>query len=69
MIAAEYGWPRRDIWWDVPFGELLLYVDAIIHRKAAESGKSSDLPLMDDAMVHLYEVIEMVKAEKRAKLR
>ena len=49
----------------MPFGELMLYADAIINRKAAENGTTRDLPMMDDDMVNLWEVIETVKAEKR----
>lgn len=69
LLAAQYGWSRREIWWEVPFGEALLYADAIIHRKAAENGTTRDLPSMTDDLVHLYEVIEAVKAEKRAQRR
>ena len=65
LLAHEYGWSRTEIWWAVPFGELLLYADAIICRKAAENGTTRDLPVMNDDMVNLYEVIETVKAEKR----
>jgi hypothetical protein len=65
ILAAEYHWDRQTIWWELDFAEISLYLQAIIHRKAAESGKGAAEEPVTDELVELYEVIEAVKAEKR----
>lgn len=65
ILASEYHWNRQCIWWEVEFAEILFYLQAIIARKAAENGKEAEATPITDEMVHLYEVIEQVKREKR----
>jgi len=64
ILASEYHWGRDVIWWELDFAEIAHYLQAVIHRKAAEAGKESEAPITDE-LVQLYEVIEQVKREKR----
>lgn len=65
LIASEYGWTRECIWWELDFAEIAWYLQAIICRKRAEGGQDS-APVTDE-MAELYEVIELVKEEKRCR--
>lgn len=65
LIMSEYGWSRSEVWWTVPFVEVLAHFDAILQRKLAEGGGSKGDPPVTDGMVRLYEVIQAVRKEKR----
>lgn len=64
ILASEYHWTRQEIWWEVDFAEIAMYLQAIIARKAAEAGKPSDGTPVTDEMLALMDIIDVVKAEK-----
>lgn len=68
ILASQYHWSRECIWWELDFAEIAYYLQAIIHRKAAEAGKEADVPVTDE-LLELFDVIEAVKAEYREKQR
>ena len=65
LLASEYHWTRECIWWELDFAEIAWYLHAIIWRKKAEGGDST--AGVTDELAELYEVIEQVKQEKRAR--
>jgi len=65
LLASEYHWSRQEIWWEVPFAEVMMWVAAIVERKRKEFGGDKSAPIMDDDMVRLYDTIELVKQEQR----
>jgi hypothetical protein len=65
LLASEYHWTRREIWWDIPIEECTVYVKAITHRKMAENGQTPESQV-DDSIINLLDIIRTVQLENKA---
>ncbi len=64
LLASEYGWPRREIWEEIPMPEVALYLRAITVRRLTENGQEDDLPT-DTSIIDLLELIDKIKLERK----
>lgn len=62
-MASQYHWSENDIWWNIPFHRLVLYVDRINRRKMAEAGGKQVQDVQADVL-DLLDIVEQVKKDK-----